>query len=221
MSADPPQDRHSVALTADLIQDPDQKAKREAENGLRQFDRAMQIVDDYLATGRPFKLRLSLIFDLHREALDGISSYAGNFRPAGIDIQGSNHQPVGAYLVAEEVEHMCDYVNANWLASSAIHLAAYVMWRLNWIHPFTDGNGRTSRILSYLILCIRAGYRLPGKTTIPEQIAQNKKPYYDALEKSDIAFKENQKIDVSAMETLLEGYLAKQLVVAHQSAITP
>ncbi|HET9282483.1 MAG TPA: Fic family protein [Candidatus Angelobacter sp.] len=59
------------------------------------------------------------------------------------------------------------------LRKSAIHLAAYVIWRLNWIHPFADGNGRTSRALSYLVLCTRLGERLPGTVTIPDQnIAQ-------------------------------------------------
>ena len=30
--------------------------------------------------------------------------------------------------------------NDNWDDSTPVHLASYVMWRLNWIHPFTDGN---------------------------------------------------------------------------------
>jgi hypothetical protein len=34
--------------------------------------------------------------------------------------------------------------------ATAIHLAAYLMWRLNWIHPFADGNGRTARMTSYV-----------------------------------------------------------------------
>jgi Fic family protein len=60
------------------------------------------------------------------------------------------------------VEELCDYVNDNWESSTPIHLAAYVMWRLNWIRPFADGNGRTSRILSYVVLSIRSGIRLTG-----------------------------------------------------------
>ena len=63
---------------------------------------------------------------------------------------------------------MCDYVNDNFASKTGIHLAAYVMWRLNWIHPFVDGNGRTSSAASYFVLCMRAGNVLPGKKTIPE-----------------------------------------------------
>jgi Fic family protein len=146
-----------------------------------------------------------------------ISAYAGNYRPSDIEIGGSKHRPVGAHLVLEEVEALCDYVNENW-DKSAIHLAAYVMWRLNWIHPFTDGNGRTARAISYLVLCVRLGDRLPGRKTIPEQISTDKKPYYEALEKADQSLK-GGKLDLGAMERLLESMLAKQLLSVHEAAV--
>ena len=164
-----------------------------------------------------FKLRLSLILALHREALTGISSYAGNFRPAGVKIEGSKHEPVGAHLVPELIEEMCDYVNEHWEASTPLHVAAYLMWRLNWIHPFADGNGRTSRILSYVVLSIRAGAIPPGTPTIPDQIADNRNPYFDALDAADTAWR-NGKLDVSKMEELLGALLAKQLAGFYQTA---
>jgi Fic family protein len=126
---------------------------------------------------------------LQREALAGISSYAGNYRPSGVSIEGSQHEPVGAHLVPEMVEDMCEYVNDHWNQSTPIHLAAYLMWRLNWIHPFADGNGRTSRIVSYVVLSIRAGSILPGTPTIPDQIVDNRQPYFDALDAADLAFR--------------------------------
>jgi Fic family protein len=91
------------------------------------------------------------------------------------------------------------------------------MWRLNWIHPFADGNGRTSRITSYVILCIRAGYLLPGTPTIPDQIVDNRQPYFDALDTADGCWKAGS-IDVSKMEDLLEAMLARQLTGAFQQA---
>jgi Fic family protein len=120
-------------------------------------------------------------------------------------------------MVPEEVEHMCDYVNDNWDASSPVHLAAYALWKLNWIHPFTDGNGRTARAISYLLLCLRLGYNLPGTNTIPEQISTDKRPYYSALEAADEAWA-GKKIDLSKLEELLSALLANQLVGVHQQA---
>jgi Fic family protein len=157
------------------------------------------------------------LLHLHRIALKGLSSYAGNFRPAAIEILGSKHQPVGAHMVPEEIEHMCDYVNDNWGKSSPIHLGAYALWKLNWIHPFTDGNGRTARAISYLLLCLRLGYRLPGTNTIPDQISRDKSPYYKALEAADQAWA-GKKIDLSVLEEYLAGLLANQLVSLHEQA---
>lgn len=212
MADEPAGDRKSQAAVPDLITDPQEKARREADNGLRQFDQVIEAIEFYSGGNRPFKLRPSLIIGLQRAALDGISAYAGLTRPAGIEIGGSAHEPPGAHLVPSLLEEMCDYLNDSWGAGTALHLAAYAMWRLNWIYPFVDGNGRTSRAVSYLVLCIKLGYLLPGNRTIPEQIAANKKPYYDALEAADRAWKETGKPDVSALEVLLEAYLSAQLL---------
>ena len=115
------------------------------------------------------------------------------------------------------VEELCDYVNDMWSTKSPIHLASYVMWRLNWIHPFTDGNGRTSRAVSYLVLCVRLGTLLPGKLTIPEQIEEERTPYYRALEAADDAWRE-EKVDLTAIKDLLSTMLAKQLLAVHRES---
>ena len=211
-----PTQRHSRADEAELINDPIMKAEAEALNGLRQYDAGLATIQIALDRGA-FKLRLSHILGLQREALAGISSYAGNFRPAGVKIEGSTHEPPGAHMVPELIEELCDYVNDNWASATAIHLASYVMWRLNWIHPFADGNGRTSRIASYVVLCIRLGAVLPGLPTIPDQITRNRQPYFDALDAADAAFRDGR-IDVSKMEELLSAMLAKQLTGAYEQA---
>lgn len=212
--------RGSRALEPELVTDPVAKAEAEAKNGLRQYDAGLRAIETALERGSDqFKLRPSLILGLHREALNGISSYAGNWRPAGVEIQGSSHAPVGAHLVPELVEDMCDYVNGRWPDRnvSAVHLAAYLMWRLNWIHPFADGNGRTSRMVSYVVMSIRTGYVLGGTPTIPEQIVENRQPYFEALDAADEAWKKDV-VDVSKMEALISRLFAKQLLSVYKAA---
>lgn len=211
------QQRHSVAEEAPLIDDPEQVARLEAENAVRQFDRVLDLIDDIARSGRPFRLRASTILDLHRIALTGLSRYAGLYRPLGIEIVGSGHVPPDAHLIANLIEEMCDEVERRFLKASALRLCAYVMWRLNWIHPFTDGNGRTSRALAYYVLCAKLGYRLGGSLTIPEQIASEKRPYYDALEAADLCLDSGSK-DVSELERLLGDCLAKQLTTTFEDA---
>ncbi|MEO9470565.1 Fic family protein [Parasphingorhabdus sp.] len=213
-------DRESKAEEPSLITDPEEKARCESENAIAQFDRVLDLIDQVVRDMRPFRLRNSTIFDLHRLALEGLSSHAGTYRPAGVEIGASKHIPPDAHLVPPHIDDMCDYVMDNFEEKTALHLCAYVMWRLNWIHPFTDGNGRTSRALAYFVLCAKIGYRLPGLETIPEQIANNKSPYYDALEAADLRWKE-EVLDLSDLEALLNECLAKQLLSAYEDAQNP
>ncbi len=210
------EERHSRALEPELITDPQKKAEAEALNGLRQYDFAVQAIQEAIDR-KSFKLRLSLVLGLHRQALQGISSYAGNFRPAEVRIEGSRHEPPGAHLVPELVESLCDHVNDNWEKESALHLTSYVMWRLNWIHPFADGNGRTSRVLSFVVLSVKNGMVLPGTPTFPELIVDHRREYEDALDAADDAWKEGR-VDVSKMESLVGGLLAQQLAEIYERA---
>lgn len=210
-------ERHSKAEEPDLVRDAEALAELEAKNQLRQYDAIRERIDAGLDPDRPFRLRPSTILQLHRVALEGITSYAGTYRPSGIEIGGSKHKPPGAHLVPEHVEALCEYVNQKWEEATAIHLAAYALWRMNWIHPFVDGNGRTSRAVSYLVLCIRLDCRLPGVTTIPELIAADKTPYYRALEAADQSVS-GDSFDLSELEHLLAELLAQQLASILTSA---
>jgi hypothetical protein len=51
---------------------------------------------------------------------------------------------------------------------------------------------------------------LPGTPTIPDQIVDNRNPYFDALDAADVAWKDGR-VDVSKMEGLLGALLAQQL----------
>jgi Fic family protein len=142
-------DRHSVAESPALLSDPDEIARREAENGLRQFSLALEIIRTHVKDAeRPFRLRSSVVLRLHKAALDGLHQLAGTWRNTPVKIGCSGHQPPEEAFVSEEVEALCTYVNNHWNDKSAVHLCAYVLWKLNWIHPFSDGNGRTARVVA-------------------------------------------------------------------------
>lgn len=210
-------DRHSVAEIASLLKDPHEIALREAENGIRQFDLALEMIRSFVKDkDRPFRLRSPLILQLHQAALDGIHPLAGTWRNTKVSIGKSKHVPPEAAFVSEEIQHLCDYVNNNW-ARNADHLGAYVLWKLNWIHPFADGNGRTARAVAYVVMSIKLDSLLPGAPTIPEQIAADKGPYYRALEAADQHLIDGN-VDVSDLENMLNAMLATQLLSAAKQA---
>ena len=126
----------------------------EVENGFRQFDRGAEIIKYYLEPERPFALRIPVIVELQKEAVRDIQSDAGELRRGEVHISGSIHSPPAAHLVSIHLGDFCDYINKNWHECSAFHLSAYEMWRLNWIHPFTDGNGQCLMFSSAFALVI-------------------------------------------------------------------
>ena len=190
----------------------------EVENGFRQLDHAIDVIKYYLEPGRPFALRPGLILEIQKIAVDGLIATPGQWRKTGVRISKSKHEPPPPHLVESMVTEMCEYVNDNRHTKTAFHLSAYVMWRHNWIHPFEDGNGRTSRVLSYIVLSICAGYVLPGSPTIPEQIQADRSGYFKALESADESWRAEAQVHVSVMEELLGSMLANQLLSVIEGA---
>jgi Fic family protein len=191
----------------------EQKADLEARNGLLLFSAIEKMVGPAKAG---FSLNAELLCELHRLVIQDIYTCSGCFRKVNVGIMNTRHVPPPWQKVEGFVDEMCSYVNDNF-GKSAIHLAAYLMWRHNWIHPFAGGNGRTSRGVSYLVLCVRLGFVLPGKNTIPQQIVKSRDPYYEALQAADEAARDGR-LDVSQMEELLSNMLAAQLLSVHSQA---
>jgi fido (protein-threonine AMPylation protein) len=201
----------------------EERAPIEAENALRQFDRLMELVEENLDLIRdgqdPIPVKTSVLMELNRLAVEKIIANPGAYRQTPMEIGKSKHQPPRWEDVPELVDEMCEYVHRNW-NRSAVHLAAYLLWRVNWIHPFSDGNGRTARAISYLVLCIRLRQRLPGDRTLPDFIADEKTPYYSGLEAADAA-NARGKIDVSVLERYLRKLLSQQVERAASTAMPP
>lgn len=191
----------------------DEVAELEVANGYVQFDLVADMVRYFLEPERPFALRSNHIKQLQAVAVKGLVSSPGDYRSGDAEITGSPHHPPPASSVGFLVEEMCEYVNDHLHEETPFFIAAYIMWRLNWIHPFPDGNGRTSRATSYLVLCCALKNLLPGAPTIPDQIQRDRTPYIRALEAADASVEGPQDDpDLSEMEEMLKGMLATQLL---------
>ena len=174
-----------------LYRDQQHKADLEARNALLQFDRVVSMIGPAAGV---LKLTVATTCELQWLAIRDIYTCAGRFRTWGVLIDNTSHCPPPFEDVSALVEEMCDYANSK--ISDPIHTSAYLMWRFNWIHPFGGGNGRTSRAVSYLALCVGLNLVLPGSPTMPDQIVADRQPYYAALDAADAAWIGGQ-IDVS------------------------
>jgi Fic family protein len=206
-----------------LLCSTDQKAEIEAANGVAQIDYLTDLVTSY----RAHDLRESHVLQLQAIAVTGIYPCAGTYRDARskVYISGSEHVPPEAALVPAMVRDMIDWINqARSDGRSALDRAAYALWRLNWIHPFRGGNGRTSRAIAYLIICMDMGQMIPGIPTLPSLIYVNRDAYVEALRDADRSLREAVVPDsevaepeLSTMNIYLRELVMRQMASAIQS----
>jgi len=136
-----------------------------------------------LASNSEIPITLKDIRELHYLILTGIDDEnAGQYRNDEVEISGSDFKPPKVYEVSQKMVELGDYVQSVTSIENNIHdlpiltATAIHAW-LARIHPFVDGNGRTSRILMNLIL-VRRGYPICIVTQ------EERLRYYDALEES-------------------------------------
>jgi len=122
-----------------------------------------------------------------------------------------DHIPPHFEDVSDLMDRFFSLIHENWtLIDNPTILPAYALWRLNWIHPFIEGNGRTARAASYYLICMKHGRLLPGKRIVPERIRDDRAPYYAALRSADQAWDQG-KLDVSELAKYLGKLLIGQL----------
>ena len=102
-------------------------------------------------------------------------------------------------------------VNRGWEKTDPVALATFVLWRLNYIHPFINGNGRTARAAAYFVLCVAAGTWLPGDTILPERLRQDRDNYVEALKRADSQYEETGQPDLGPLHALVSAHLDQQL----------
>jgi Fic family protein len=145
------------------------------------------------------------LLELHNLVLRGVDSEnAGRYRQVPVRIGGSRHEPPQPYLIDKMME---DYFLHYQRQRDALHpviLAADMHERLVSIHPFIDGNGRTSRLVMNLIL-LRNGYTIANLKGDPA----SRLAYYQALEKVQVdnAPEVFYTLVADAVETSLEAHL--------------
>jgi Fic family protein len=98
-----------------------------------------------------------------------------------------------------------------WQNANAIQVAAFCLWKINWIHPFKNGNGRCARAFMYACLCLKYGFMLPGTPTIIDLISADKQPFEAALKTADISLAQTGTVDCTELENYLNDLLIKQL----------
>lgn len=188
----------------------------EIANGNRQYDFLRSIVIASLSADRLF-LSQHVIKALNFQAITCLHTNAGEYRPCPVTV--GPYSPPEQYRVPALMDDFVNIVNRTWEQADPVVFAAYVLWRLNHIHPFINGNGRTARAACYFVLCVKLGGWLPGTTILPELISLHRPQYVTALKHADASLLTGT-LDLAPLHELLSGLLDEQIKGSQSASAT-
>jgi Fic family protein len=177
-------------------------------NLARQYDLLINCIEIGIIQGvRAFDKYM--LWSLNAAAVSNISQFGGRFREEPIYLK--DYIPPHYSQVPNLMDQFIATIQENWFVWNEYVLASYVLWRLNWIHPFIEGNGRTARAACYYALCAKFGGLPGGKIIVPERIRHEREPYYAALREADQAW-HNGELRFPKMEAYLSRLLDEQVM---------
>ena len=159
----------------------------------------------------------NIILQLHRDLYSYCQGNIGgtykNSDNVIAETDAGGHQkarfiPVPAFQTAEAIDELCARFLEAWEANLIDKLILIPMFILDFlcIHPFNDGNGRMSRLLT-LLLFYKAGYIVGKYVSMEMLIEKTKETYYEALQASSVGWHEGE----NSYEPFVKYYLGIML----------
>lgn len=148
-----------------------------------------------------FPVTPNIILQLHRDLCKHMSQQdlGGHWKtrenvisetdPSGVT--RVRFQPMSAFETPDGIQRLCDAFRDAHESRTYDDLLLIPLFILDFlcIHPFADGNGRMSRLLTLLLL-YHAGYLVGKYVSIEKMIEQSKETYYDALQASSTGWQD-------------------------------
>ena len=153
---------------------------------LLNYKKAFEFVSEYLEDGGP--ITEGLVREIHKRLVEGVRGGAaapGEYRKIQNYVVNSAtgetiYTPPPAHDVPIMMAELVDWLSQEQEVPPVL-ISGISQFQLVHIHPFLDGNGRTSRLLSTLCL-YRAGYDFKRLFTISEYYDRNRPAFYRAIQ---------------------------------------
>ena len=167
---------------------------------------------DYIPLTPNYILQLHKILLSHTD-----SAFGGSFKNVQNYISATDESgnrftlftPLAPYETPDAVREICDEYNRAIGEGKVDPLLIIPVFIHDFlcVHPFLDGNGRMSRLLTTLLL-YRAGYEVGKYISLEAKVAKNKDAYYAALEDSQVGWHEQQDDPTAFVKYLLSTIIA-------------
>ena len=197
-------------------------ASEEQVREVKNYLNALRFVDKLSELGSRFTVKD--VLNLHKLVVDGLvdKEKVGTFRKGPVYIvnilpnkkEEIAYTPPKASQVPELIENLIDWL----VKENEIHpiiRAGLFHYQFETIHPFTDGNGRTGRLLTLLHL-YQSGWDFKKILVLEDYYNRNRKAYYEALQTGK-SYQARQEVDLSNWLTYyVEGFLDEARKVKDQ-----
>jgi len=175
-------DQAERLLAGESVPEADPDDTRELLN----YRRAFEFVSEYLDSGSA--VTEGLVREIHKRLVEGVrggTAAPGEYRKVQNYVVNSAtgetvYTPPPAQDVPVLMAEMVTWLNESGLVHPVL-VSGVAQFQLVHIHPFLDGNGRTSRLLSTLCL-YRAGYDFKRLFTISEYYDRDRAAFYAAIQ---------------------------------------
>lgn len=207
---------------------PTNQGNREIDN----MERAMSFIDENI---KDMDFNRAFISDLHKKVVEKLLSppdgegdkTPGVYRKKAVGISKSAYKPPEPFHVETYMDELFAFINHRDEAKYDLLKIAITHHRFLWIHPFTNGNGRTVRLFTYAML-VKLGFNVDiGKRILnPTAVfCSDRKKYYDYLSVADTGKKEDVlswceyvlsglKEEIEKIDRLLDyDYLKKEILL--------
>lgn len=165
-------------------QKPTTKAEQEVLNYFNVLNNLNKYSDKIITRNTILSVHKDLTKDLLKNP-----EYEGKFRDTRVFIgnlhtKEINYIPPDAYKVPGLIDELLDWLNNSTDEMYPVIIAGILHYELVRIHPFVDGNGRTSRLMATLILSTHK-FNISDYFTLDEYYNQDRQAYVDALKSAD------------------------------------
>ncbi|AWX14023.1 cell filamentation protein Fic [Mergibacter septicus] len=167
----------------------DKVDKLEQLEEIYNIENAMRFIDENLKAGD--KISEYFIRELHELTVKNLTREGdktpGQYRKNQVAIAQSEHLPPEFFRVSDYMQELVEFINNDDKPKYDLMKIALAHHRFGWIHPFSNGNGRTVRLLTYALLVkygfnVQAGGRVLNPTAV---FCSDRNRYYEMLSIAD------------------------------------
>lgn len=171
------------------------KIKSEQIEEIKNIEKALDYVNQSFNEDENFKISTWFLKELHSIItkdlnLEG-SKESGKFRTCNVKIKNAKHVPPESILVNQYMEDLVDWINSEEKMQGQLLKIAIVHHAFTWIHPFDNGNGRISRILTYAMLR-QYGFDMAYLLNSTAVFCIDRNKYFEMLQLADENTNENK-----------------------------